>query len=895
MGHARHWILGAIAIALAFGGWTLLDDRDGTAGTAVDADGRPAEVAGSASRGTPGPANALFRIEPGFARVPGSGDDSVPVTISREAALAAGQAGSITAALPDGTRYPVRYERSESAPDGNWTFVGRVDTPLGALASVITFGKDGVFGTLPTPGGRMMKLTTRAGQAFLQPAGFVVPPGVDPSKHPDYLRPEPATPGDGTPSIDTGMPRESSAATAPSVIGQRADDDGGEVTITILAVYTKNLSQLRGSRAAAETEYRNLVAVMNQAHIDSGTIARFEIAAFVETDYPAHASIAAAREDIVGTLPDGTNLGALRNQHSADLVAMIRPYVAHDLYCGISQFPGEDLHSHLLDSSTGYSVTAVEACRPIVFAHEIGHNLGLMHDRDTIAGPHGATLRYGTYRFSFGHRQLGPPGFATIMAYDSASRPRLSYFSHPGTTLCGGVACGDADLADNVRSTNLTAESISRFRDPPGVLFINDRWTYEASWGDSDQHLSVELSSPAPSGGVTFDVVVVGGSAKLGVDADVVSEAGLVGMSIPHGQTSASFQVRVRADDIPEFPETLDFRLLNVRGNVAVLDDDATLTIVDYDTPVRVEGKVRFPPGFGAKPDYVHIRAMTFNEGVHDEYSIHATAPHYRFATEVEKGAFVRLETSSDGLRMQDVIIENVDRPMLDVDLRFRAQVRVSGTLTDGAGQPVTGVPVILWIADGDGSGYYVIWLSDGYLAPYERDVMAGTAMQLEVRDPPWPYVRQVVEVPPTWAAGSWDIQLRQVPSLTIPHVTVTEGTAADGPRTILLTASLSVPGTETGVTFRIQRRGTADGHDVQLPQTQFSIPVGSSRVEVPVVIVGDDEREGDETIELRITGVMGAAWNPGPGSVRIVTDDGRPGAGSCTTPASEGAVRMCQ
>ena len=73
MGHARHWILGAIAIALAFGGWTLLDDRDGTAGTAVDADGRPAEVAGSASRGTPGPANALFRIEPGFARVPGSG------------------------------------------------------------------------------------------------------------------------------------------------------------------------------------------------------------------------------------------------------------------------------------------------------------------------------------------------------------------------------------------------------------------------------------------------------------------------------------------------------------------------------------------------------------------------------------------------------------------------------------------------------------------------------------------------------------------------------------------------------------------------------------------------------------------------------------------------------
>mgnify|MGYP006195791011 CR=1 FL=1 len=112
---------------------------------------------------------------------------------------------------------------------------------------------------------------------------------------------------------------------------------------------------------------------------------------------------------------------------------------------------------------------------------------------------------------------------------------------------------------------------------------------YEPSSGASDQYLNVELSSPAPSGGVTFDVVVEGGSAKLGVDADVVSEAGLVGMSIPQGHTYASFQVRVHPDDAPESPETLDFRLLNVRGNVAVLDDDATLTIVDYDTPVRIE------------------------------------------------------------------------------------------------------------------------------------------------------------------------------------------------------------------------------------------------------------------------------------------------------------------
>ena len=878
-------IAASLVVAVALGGGVLLGNGD-RALVQPHAGDPPTVPARAMDAG-----QVLFRVAHDLAPGPAAADGSVPVAVSRQAALSAGRTGTMVVELPDGIRYPVRYERSESAPDGNWTFVGRVDTRLGALASVITFGRDGVFGTLPAPDGEMIKLTTRGGQVFLQPAGFVVPPGVDPSRYPDYIGSEVAAPA--MPAA-AAAPSTPAAPGAPAMIGQEADADD-EVTITILAVYTKNLSQLRGSRAAAETEYRNLVAVMNQAHIDSRTVARFEIAAFVETIYPANASIAEARDDIEGILPDGTNLAALRDQHEADLVAMIRPYVPHDLYCGISQFPGQPLQ-WFLDASTGYSVTAVGACAPIVFAHEIGHNLGLMHDRDTVAGPHGSTLRYGTYPFSFGHRQLGPPGFATIMAYESESRPRLDYFSHPGTTLCGGGPCGDAALADNARAVNLSAESISRFRTPPGVMWINDQRAYEFS-SDLGAYVTVELSSPAPAGGVTFDIVVEEGTAQRSVDVDVVDENGLTDMSIPQGHTYATFDVLVRADDLPESSETMRFHLRNVRGDVVVQDDDATLTIVDYDTPVPLEGNVRFPVGLDDKPGYANVLVVSYNEGFRDERLLYASAPDYRYQTEVEEGSLVEIKAypHAGGFGMRDVVLDAVDRPMFDIDLRLEKRVRLSGRVLGESGQPVTGVPVLLWNPEGDGSGFYANWLSGGYVAPYDRDVLPGTAMQLEIRDPPAPYVRQVVEVPPMWAAGARDIRLRRVPSLTIPHVTVTEGAAAGGPRTILVTASLSVPGTETGVSFDIQRHGTAGANDVQLPQTRFTIAKGRSRVDVPIVIVGDDTREEDETIELRITNIQGAAWNPGPGSVRIATDDGHPGDGSCKGSTADGAVRMCQ
>src|SRR5690606_36361895 len=72
---------------------------------------------------------------------------------------------------------------------------GRVDTRVGELAAVITYGPDSVFGLLPTPDGSMMKLTTRAGQVFLQPAGGLLPPGVVSPRQSDALMAPPLPAG----------------------------------------------------------------------------------------------------------------------------------------------------------------------------------------------------------------------------------------------------------------------------------------------------------------------------------------------------------------------------------------------------------------------------------------------------------------------------------------------------------------------------------------------------------------------------------------------------------------------------------------------------------------------------------------------------------------------------
>src|SRR5690606_600343 len=319
MGHGRrNLILAGAMIALALGAWMQVAGAEGSApleSTTDTVGARPfAQRGGLASE--PAWGQPLFEVDVAAAPQAAATGESIPVTVSREAALAAGRTGTLTVPLPGGLWYPVRYERSESAPDGNWTFIGRVDTSLGELAAVITYGPDSVFGLLPTPDGSMMKLTTRGGQAFLQPAGRLLPPGVASPRQSDALMAPPLPEGrlaaESAPAMRAGSAeartKRARFMPSPRTQLQVADDELGEVTITVLGVFTANLVELRGSPQAPVTEFFNMLAVANQAHIDSGSRVRLALSGFVEVDFPAASLNGDALYSLrVNTLPDGTD------------------------------------------------------------------------------------------------------------------------------------------------------------------------------------------------------------------------------------------------------------------------------------------------------------------------------------------------------------------------------------------------------------------------------------------------------------------------------------------------------------------------------------------------------------------------------------------------------------
>src|SRR4029078_11721471 len=115
-------------------------------------------------------------------------------------------------------------------------------------------------------------------------------------------------------------------------------------------------------------------------------------------------------------------------------------------FCGIAWLPGSGVMPMPSDSTRdlGYSVVARDCVTNLSFHHELGHNMGLNHDRYVYKRQTGTTP--GSQFYNFGYINKAE-NLSTVMAYrdgcpDQNNCTRINWFSSATIRATGNVVIG---------------------------------------------------------------------------------------------------------------------------------------------------------------------------------------------------------------------------------------------------------------------------------------------------------------------------------------------------------------------------------------------------------------------------------------------------------------------
>ena len=241
-------------------------------------------------------------------------------------------------------------------------------------------------------------------------------------------------------NMHTLPPRRSGATTT---VQPRSGSDDGSV-IDVLVVWTAGAAKKAGGVAAIRSLIDLGVAAANDAYARSGVRFRLSLVGAEQADFPdlndenappfslSEDELAAWYEELDAQY-DG--VFAIRDRVGADIISIVMDMGEYGFagYVNLMQELSPDFES------LAYNLVHVDRVSYTALAHQIGHNMGLHHDR--FANPEG-----GVFPYSHGYvnqRALDPGAardscWATIMAYLSQCRGsghrlgmRIPYFSNP--------------------------------------------------------------------------------------------------------------------------------------------------------------------------------------------------------------------------------------------------------------------------------------------------------------------------------------------------------------------------------------------------------------------------------------------------------------------------------
>ncbi|MEA9578472.1 ricin-type beta-trefoil lectin domain protein [Xanthomonas nasturtii] len=374
-----------------------------------------------------------------------------PARLSESYALRAVLEGTMKIMAPDGTELKMEYVRHTQGKNGNWTWVGRLPGALVGEESVITFGKDAVFGSLGSKDGNVYQISTVNGSPFVMAAPVSAVQAATPSRKGDSRELLASSIAKLQPQSTGIVPGYTSLEQVNANAGTTATN-----SIDVLLGYTTGYKNYRGGESAVETILTNMVEQANQAFVNASINTRYRLVGTLEVNY----TDAGVNDQVLNELTSITASNAafvplrqLRDNLGADLVALVRRFSVAQDSCGVAWRNGTT------DSRYGYAevsdgIDGNFFCTPTTLGHELGHLLGSGHTRESTDTD-----------YNYGHRSdVG--SFHTLMAYSINGQREVNIYSSPVISDCFGQPCGVSMESDNKTAFIFTVPRIIQYRAP---------------------------------------------------------------------------------------------------------------------------------------------------------------------------------------------------------------------------------------------------------------------------------------------------------------------------------------------------------------------------------------------------------------------------------------------